>query len=95
MSFLLALGQFTETPFRCMDEYDVYMDEVTRLVATETLLEFAYEQHEHQYVFLTPLNIQAVETAKSHLGEKLGVAMPPGFVKMVQMRPPRANATRL
>lgn len=54
MSFLLALGHCTESPFRCLDEYDVFMDPAVRHVATETLLEFAREQSEYQYVLLTP-----------------------------------------
>ncbi len=54
VSFLLALGHCTESPFRCLDEYDVFMDPAVRHVATETLLEFAREQSEYQYVLLTP-----------------------------------------
>ena len=54
MAFLLALGEWTESPFRCMDEFDVFMDAVNRRIATETLLEFAMEHNEMQYIFLTP-----------------------------------------
>ena len=41
VAFLLAIGQWTESPFRCMDEFDVFMDPINRRVATETLLQFA------------------------------------------------------
>lgn len=37
-----------------MDEFDVFMDAINRRVATETLLEFANETNEYQYIFLTP-----------------------------------------
>eukprot|EP00955_Chlamydomonas_euryale_P117909 366505-Chlamydomonas_euryale.AAC.12 len=58
VSFLLAIGEWTETPFRCMDEFDVFMDAINRRVATETLLEFSYEHLNHQNIFLTPQDIQ-------------------------------------
>lgn len=54
MAFILALGKFTESPFRAMDEYDVFMDAVNRRIATQTLLEFALEESNMQFVLLTP-----------------------------------------
>jgi hypothetical protein len=54
MAFLLALGERTESPFRAMDEYDVFMDARTRRIATQTLLQFALEQQHLQLVLLTP-----------------------------------------
>lgn len=54
MAFILALGKFTESPFRAMDEYDVFMDAVNRRIATQTLLEFALEENNLQFVLLTP-----------------------------------------
>jgi DNA repair exonuclease SbcCD ATPase subunit len=30
ISYLLAVGKHTEAPFRCMDEYDVFMDAINR-----------------------------------------------------------------
>ncbi|KAF8073157.1 SMC6 [Scenedesmus sp. PABB004] len=54
VAFVLALGEFTESPFRAMDEYDVFMDAVNRRIATQTLLEFAREKAHLQFVLLTP-----------------------------------------
>lgn len=54
VAFILALGKFTESPFRAMDEYDVFMDAVNRRIATQTLLAFALEEVELQFVLLTP-----------------------------------------
>jgi hypothetical protein len=54
VAFILALGKFTESPFRAMDEYDVFMDAVNRRIATQTLLEFALEENNLQFVLLTP-----------------------------------------
>ena len=41
-----------------MDEFDVFMDAINRRVATELLLEEAYNDASHQYVLLTPQDIQ-------------------------------------
>lgn len=54
MAFILALGEYTESPFRALDEFDVFMDAVNRRIATQTLLEFAREQPHLQFVLLTP-----------------------------------------
>jgi hypothetical protein len=54
VAFILALGEWTESPFRALDEFDVFMDAVNRRIATQTLLEFAREKAELQFVLLTP-----------------------------------------
>lgn len=54
VAFILALGEWTESPFRAMDEFDVFMDAINRRIATQTLLEFAREKAELQFVLLTP-----------------------------------------
>ncbi|KAF6260374.1 hypothetical protein COO60DRAFT_1700367 [Scenedesmus sp. NREL 46B-D3] len=92
VAFILALGEFTESPFRAMDEFDVFMDAINRRIATQTLLEFAREKGDLQFIFLTPQDLQAVEDAKRKLAEgRGGRALPDGFVKVVQMRPARAS----
>eukprot|EP00798_Chlamydomonas_sp_ICE-L_P020058 gene20058-26777_t len=45
--------EWTECPFRCMDEFDVFMDPINRKVATETALEFAALDLSNQYILLT------------------------------------------
>ncbi|GLI58594.1 hypothetical protein VaNZ11_000322, partial [Volvox africanus] len=67
VALLLAIGENTESPFRCNDEFDVFMDDVNRRVATETLLEFAMEHSMFQYIFLTPQGIATVEDARQQL----------------------------
>ncbi|WIA29640.1 hypothetical protein OEZ86_012127 [Tetradesmus obliquus] len=82
VAFILALGEFTESPFRAMDEFDVFMDAINRRIATQTLLEFAREKRDLQFIFLTPQDLQAVEDAKRKLAEDRGGApLPEGFVK--------------
>jgi chromosome segregation ATPase len=60
VAFILALGKWTESPFRAMDEYDVFMDAVNRRIATQTLLEFALEEDGLQFVLLTPQVREAI-----------------------------------
>ncbi|GFR43935.1 hypothetical protein Agub_g5073 [Astrephomene gubernaculifera] len=94
VAFLLAIGASTESPFRCMDEFDVFMDAINRRVATETLLEFAYENPAFQYIFLTPQDIQAVEDARQEMMKKRKVHLSSAFLRTVQLRPARANGTQ-
>lgn len=54
LAFILALGERAESPFRAMDEYDVFMDAITRRIATQTLLQNAMEQDGMQLLLLTP-----------------------------------------
>mmetsp|Transcript_6512 Transcript_6512/g.8824 ORF Transcript_6512/g.8824 Transcript_6512/m.8824 type:complete len:96 (+) Transcript_6512:2447-2734(+) len=38
LSLLLALGESLETPFRVMDEFDVFLDPVSRKIALDTMV---------------------------------------------------------
>ena len=38
LSLLLALGESLETPFRVMDEFDVFLDPMSRKIALETMV---------------------------------------------------------
>lgn len=38
LALLLALGERLETPFRVMDEFDVFLDPVSRKIALDTLV---------------------------------------------------------
>lgn len=54
VAFALALGEWTQSPFRAMDEFDVFMDAVNRRVAMENLFSNSLEQPDLQFIFLTP-----------------------------------------
>ena len=54
VAFALALGEWTQSPFRAMDEFDVFMDAINRRVAMENLFSNSLEHPELQFIFLTP-----------------------------------------
>lgn len=46
-------------PFRCLDEFDVFMDMVSRQIAMEMILQFADKfPNSGQFFLLTPMNIK-------------------------------------
>ncbi|PRW20506.1 structural maintenance of chromosomes 6B isoform A [Chlorella sorokiniana] len=92
VAFTLALGGQTDMPFRAMDEFDVFMDAINRRVAMQNLFSFAKDNPELQFIFLTPQDISAVEDARQAC-QAAGQLIPEGFVRVVQMRPARTNAT--
>lgn len=65
LCFALALHDMTEAPFRAMDEFDVFMDAVSRKISLDTLVDFAVEQGS-QWIFITPHDIGMVKS-----GEKI------------------------
>jgi len=56
MSFLLALQQHVQSPFRAIDEYDVHMDPRNRETITNLLIE-SIEGLNSQYLIITPSQI--------------------------------------
>ncbi|KAF8361503.1 smc-6 [Pristionchus pacificus] len=57
--FIMSLWEIMEAPFRCMDEFDVFMDMVNRKVVMEMLVKLATEQFAHnQFIFFTPQGIR-------------------------------------
>ncbi|XP_073111827.1 structural maintenance of chromosomes protein 6B [Elaeis guineensis] len=60
LCFALALHEMTEAPFRAMDEFDVFMDAVSRKVSLDTLVDFAVAQGS-QWIFITPHEISMVK----------------------------------
>eukprot|EP00850_Spirogloea_muscicola_P006611 SM000031S11620 [mRNA] locus=s31:685018:693475:- [translate_table: standard] len=74
LAFVLTLHGMSESPIRAMEEFDIYMDDVTRKICLETLVKFAtYEGS--QWIFITPHDISMVE--------------PGPLLKKQQMRAPR------
>lgn len=74
LSFALALHDMTEAPFRAMDEFDVFMDAVSRKISLDTVVDFAVKQGS-QWIFITPHDISSVKAGP--------------FVKKQQMSAPR------
>ncbi|XP_005158646.1 structural maintenance of chromosomes protein 6 isoform X1 [Danio rerio] len=55
--FILALWEITESPFRCLDEFDVYMDMHNRSISMNMLVALSERQHLRQFIFITPQSI--------------------------------------
>lgn len=73
---LLALWDTMESPFRAMDEFDVFMDAVNRHMSMELLLNAATGRASNrQHIFLTPQQLQGVK--------------PSPLVKILRMTPPQ------
>jgi structural maintenance of chromosomes protein 6 len=64
LCLLLALGHVIECPFRLMDEYDVFLDEISREITLKTIQQYALdkEQKGRQFIILTPHNVTGVVT---------------------------------
>ena len=84
--FALALGEFTASPFRAMDEFDVYMDAVNRRVSLASLLQNAADAAHLQFLLLTPQDVAAVHAARDEVAARGGV--PPGFLRVITMAAP-------
>ncbi|KAF2553861.1 hypothetical protein F2Q68_00036884 [Brassica cretica] len=61
LCFALALHEMTEAPFRAMDEFDVFMDAVSRKISLDALVDFAIA-HGAQWMFITPHDISMVNS---------------------------------
>ncbi|XP_019376330.1 PREDICTED: structural maintenance of chromosomes protein 6-like isoform X2 [Gavialis gangeticus] len=62
--FILSVWSITESPFRCLDEFDVYMDMVNRRISMDMMLKVADSQHYRQFIFLTPQTMSAVPPSR-------------------------------
>ncbi|NXL80317.1 SMC6 protein, partial [Leptocoma aspasia] len=61
--FILSLWNISDSPFRCMDEFDVYMDMVNRRIAIDMILERADFQRHRQFILFTPLSMSSLPTS--------------------------------
>jgi len=77
LALLLALGERLETPFRVMDEFDVFLDPVARKIALNSLVEVAKEMKHRQFIFITPQDLSALK--------------PDALLKIFKMKPPVRN----
>lgn len=61
MCLILALGEKLETPFRVLDEFDVFLDAPTRKLTIQMLIQLAHEKMSHrQFIFITPQDISDI-----------------------------------
>lgn len=74
IALLLALGELLETPFRVMDEFDVFLDPMTRKIIIEQLITVAKSMKHRQFIFITPQDVSSVNTD--------------GMIKILKMKPP-------
>ena len=77
---LVSLGKTIECPFRIMDEFDVFMDQVSRKVAMQELVEMATRMDNRQFIFITPQDLSSLPRSP--------------IIKIIKMqRPERGQAT--
>uniref|UniRef100_A0A8C9HI41 Structural maintenance of chromosomes protein 6 n=1 Tax=Piliocolobus tephrosceles TaxID=591936 RepID=A0A8C9HI41_9PRIM len=62
--FILSLWSIAESPFRCLDEFDVYMDMVNRRIAMDLILKMADSQRFRQFILLTPQSMSSLPSSK-------------------------------
>ena len=63
VSLLLSLWDVMEAPFYCVDEFDVFMDDINRQAATNLLIKGAETMLKHQFIYITPLSLDAVKNS--------------------------------
>lgn len=57
MCLLLALGETLETPFRILDEFDVFLDAEVRKLTIQSLIHVAKKMKHRQFIFITPQGV--------------------------------------
>lgn len=60
VSLLLALSQTIECPFRVMDEFDVFMDSMNRVMTLQLLISSAKREGSRQFIFITPNDLRYI-----------------------------------
>jgi len=60
MCLLLALGEQLETPFRVLDEFDVFLDAQVRKLTIKSLVHVAKKMEHRQFIFITPQDLSSL-----------------------------------
>lgn len=58
--FIMSLWEAMEAPFRCLDEFDVFMDMLNRRLSMRLMLEHAEDQPNRQFIFFTPQDMSSM-----------------------------------
>lgn len=75
LCFALALHEMTEAPFRAMDEFDVFMDAISRKISLDTLVDFALAQGS-QWIFITPHDVSLVKQGERIKKQQMAAPRP-------------------
>ncbi|XP_055886369.1 structural maintenance of chromosomes protein 6-like isoform X2 [Biomphalaria glabrata] len=75
--FILSLWEAMESPFRCLDEFDIFMDMVNRRISMDMMMATADMHKNQQFIFLTPQDMSSVRTISN--------------VKIYRMQDPERN----
>ncbi|KAE8605149.1 hypothetical protein XENTR_v10014988 [Xenopus tropicalis] len=79
--FILSLWSIAESPFRCLDEFDVYMDMVNRRISMDMMLSMADSQRFRQFILLTPQNMSSLPSTS--------------LIRILRMKDPERGQTTL
>ncbi|XP_074847396.1 structural maintenance of chromosomes protein 6 isoform X2 [Carettochelys insculpta] len=79
--FILSLWSIAESPFRCLDEFDVYMDMVNRRISMDMMLKMADSQRHRQFILLTPQSMSSLPTSS--------------LIRILRMQDPERGQTTL
>ena len=56
---MMAFWEAMDCPFRCVDEFDVFMDMINRRIAIDHLVEMATKDYSaQQFIYFTPQTMQ-------------------------------------
>lgn len=77
MCLLVALGETLETPFRILDEFDVFLDTEARKLTIKLLIHIAKRMEHRQFIFITPQDLTGVT--------------PDPKLKILKLNPPQRN----
>jgi structural maintenance of chromosomes protein 6 len=61
MCLLVALGETLETPFRILDEFDVFLDTEARKLTIKALIVVAKRMKHRQFIFITPQDLSSIQ----------------------------------
>ncbi|XP_062981261.1 structural maintenance of chromosomes protein 6 isoform X2 [Elgaria multicarinata webbii] len=79
--FIVSLWSIAESPFRCLDEFDVFMDMVNRRIAMDMMLKMADSQRYRQFILLTPQSMSSLPTS--------------GIIRILRMQDPERGQNTL
>ncbi|KAF1741396.1 hypothetical protein MXB_149, partial [Myxobolus squamalis] len=60
LSFIISLWQSIDAPFRCLDEFDVFMDLINRRTSLKLLRDFAASHPNEQVILITPQDVRYI-----------------------------------